>query len=207
MIGRRCCVRATLGRTACCAWWAAAWQLPPRMRPCPAYSGRQGSPSRAPSCCMRCRSQTCSSIALHAAKHGQPANHLPWLHGCPKNARQLRLHAWSSLQCLVIEILAALLLEDTSAVRLIWHMQAPYEDLPFLFFGEEQHMLRRMWTAGYDMFAPPASIAFHMWSRAKRCSFQECVQQVGALAELPMELHWDPFALCCDSAVPCSMLL
>ena len=57
-------------------------------------------------------------------------------------------------------------------------MQVPYEDLPFLFFGEEQHMLRRIWTAGYDMFAPPASVAFHMWSRAGRASFQECVQQV-----------------------------
>ena len=56
--------------------------------------------------------------------------------------------------------------------------QAPYEDLPWLFFGEEQHMCRQLWCAGYDMYAPPRSIAFHLWSRQGRPALAACVQQV-----------------------------
>ena len=36
-----------------------------------------------------------------------------------------------------------------------WWMQVPYSNhLPFLFFGEEMLMLARMWTHGWDVFAP-----------------------------------------------------
>jgi hypothetical protein len=58
-------------------------------------------------------------------------------------------------------------------------LQVPYEELPFLFFGEEQYMLAKMWTRGWDMFAPPRSIAFHQWTRKGRNAFQACVPQVG----------------------------
>jgi [Skp1-protein]-hydroxyproline N-acetylglucosaminyltransferase len=61
-------------------------------------------------------------------------------------------------------------------------VQAPYEDLPWLFFGEEQHMLRHIWMAGYDMWAPPRSVAFHLWSRQGRTTLQECVRQASSLA-------------------------
>lgn len=58
-------------------------------------------------------------------------------------------------------------------------LQVPYQDLPFLFFGEEQAMLAHMWTHGYDMYAPPRSVAWHQWSRSQRSTFHSCVPQVG----------------------------
>ena len=61
----------------------------------------------------------------------------------------------------------------------LWPLQVPYQDLPFLFFGEEQAMLARMWTRGYDIYAPPRSIAWHQWSRSYRHTFSSCVPQVG----------------------------
>ena len=60
----------------------------------------------------------------------------------------------------------------------MWQLQVPYQDLPFLFFGEEQAMLARMWTHSYDMYAPPRSIAWHQWSRSHRNTFTSCVPQV-----------------------------
>ena len=47
--------------------------------------------------------------------------------------------------------------------------QAPYpRDLPYLFFGEELLQLARMWLAGWNVYAPCAHVAFHLWSRAHR---------------------------------------
>ncbi|PNG99418.1 [Skp1-protein]-hydroxyproline N-acetylglucosaminyltransferase, partial [Tetrabaena socialis] len=40
--------------------------------------------------------------------------------------------------------------------------------LPHLFFGEEPYMLARMWTRGWDVFAPAVPLAFHQWERAAR---------------------------------------
>ncbi len=49
--------------------------------------------------------------------------------------------------------------------------EVPYSRaLPHLFFGEEQWMLARMWTRGWDVFAPPEAVAFHLWERAARHS-------------------------------------
>ena len=62
-------------------------------------------------------------------------------------------------------------------------LQVPYQDLPFLFFGEEQAMLARMWTAGFDLYAPPRTVAWHLWSRSYRPTFHSCVPQV---------MHWQP---------------
>ncbi|KAI8476494.1 MAG: GlcNAc-domain-containing protein [Monoraphidium minutum] len=46
---------------------------------------------------------------------------------------------------------------------------APYcPGLRHLFFGEEAYQLARLWTAGYDVFAPGAPVAFHQWGRAAR---------------------------------------
>ena len=55
--------------------------------------------------------------------------------------------------------------------------QVPYEPLRFLFFGEEAFQLARMWMAGWDAFAPPASVVFHQWTRAGRHTFQAEVPQ------------------------------
>ena len=47
--------------------------------------------------------------------------------------------------------------------------EVPYDPyLPFLFFGEEISMALRMWTRGYDLFAPDRHIAYHLWSRDHR---------------------------------------
>ena len=47
--------------------------------------------------------------------------------------------------------------------------EVPYDvHLPYLFFGEEISMLARMWTRGWDLFAPPEPLVFHMWARAER---------------------------------------
>lgn len=56
--------------------------------------------------------------------------------------------------------------------------QVPYEDLPFLFFGEEQYMLARMFTHGYDVFTPPRSVAYHRYSRDYRETFQTAAPHV-----------------------------
>ncbi|KAK9916189.1 hypothetical protein WJX75_009844 [Coccomyxa subellipsoidea] len=53
--------------------------------------------------------------------------------------------------------------------------EVPYEDLPFLFFGEEQYVLARIFTHGYDLFSPPCSVAYHLYSRAHRETFQSSV--------------------------------
>ncbi len=39
-------------------------------------------------------------------------------------------------------------------------------------------MLARMFTHGYDVFSPPSSVAYHLYSRAYRNTFQSCVTQV-----------------------------
>ena len=46
---------------------------------------------------------------------------------------------------------------------------APYDgSLRHLFFGEELLMAARLWTAGFDFFAPPQNVVYHLWSRAGR---------------------------------------
>ncbi|GMH32289.1 hypothetical protein BSKO_00123 [Bryopsis sp. KO-2023] len=46
--------------------------------------------------------------------------------------------------------------------------EVPYHDFPFLFFGEEISMLARIWTNGWDVFAPNSVVLFHQWSRKDR---------------------------------------
>lgn len=38
------------------------------------------------------------------------------------------------------------------------------------FFGEEPYQLARVWTRGYDVFAPSAAPAFHQWARGARAA-------------------------------------
>jgi [Skp1-protein]-hydroxyproline N-acetylglucosaminyltransferase len=45
----------------------------------------------------------------------------------------------------------------------------PYDQsLHHLFFGEELNMAVRLFTHGYDLFAPPETVCYHLWSRAHR---------------------------------------
>ena len=51
---------------------------------------------------------------------------------------------------------------------------APYDPhLPFLFFGEEVSMAARMWTRGYDLYAPDAPVLYHRYERNYRSTFWE----------------------------------
>ncbi|KAG5177965.1 hypothetical protein JKP88DRAFT_169463, partial [Tribonema minus] len=45
--------------------------------------------------------------------------------------------------------------------------------LRHVFFGEEAAMAARLFTAGYDFYAPPQAVAYHLWTRAHRPSFRE----------------------------------
>ena len=52
--------------------------------------------------------------------------------------------------------------------------EVPYDPhLPFLFFGEEMSMALRMWTRGYDLYAPDAHVLYHRWERSYRATFWE----------------------------------
>jgi len=45
----------------------------------------------------------------------------------------------------------------------------PYNgSLHHLFFGEEISMAVRLFTCGYELFAPPQTVVYHLWSRAHR---------------------------------------
>jgi len=45
----------------------------------------------------------------------------------------------------------------------------PYDGrLHHLFFGEESSMALRLYKAGYDLYAPPESVCYHLWSRSHR---------------------------------------
>ncbi|GIL48603.1 hypothetical protein Vafri_5080, partial [Volvox africanus] len=53
--------------------------------------------------------------------------------------------------------------------RSAWLREVPYcPYLPHLFFGEESYMLARMYTRGWDVFAPAVPLAFHQWERSAR---------------------------------------
>lgn len=57
----------------------------------------------------------------------------------------------------------------------------PYDKrLQFLFFGEETSMSVRLWTSGWDFFAPTEAVTYHLWKRDYRPTFQE-VEDTAAL--------------------------
>lgn len=52
--------------------------------------------------------------------------------------------------------------------------EVPYDaSLRFLFFGEESSMSARLWTSGWDFFAPSEAIVYHLWTRNYRSTFHE----------------------------------
>jgi hypothetical protein len=56
--------------------------------------------------------------------------------------------------------------------------EVPYcPHLPHVFFGEEQYMLGRMYSQGWDVFCPGCVICGHQWERSARpVTYQACVQ-------------------------------
>ena len=52
--------------------------------------------------------------------------------------------------------------------------EVPYDPhLPFLFFGEEISMVLRMWSRGWDLYAPDRHVLYHRWERSYRTTFWE----------------------------------
>ncbi|CAE7827708.1 gnt1 [Symbiodinium sp. CCMP2592] len=52
--------------------------------------------------------------------------------------------------------------------------EVPYDvELEDLFFGEEPSMATRLWTSGFDFFAPTKVIGYHLWTRKHRPVFRE----------------------------------
>eukprot|EP00930_Biecheleria_cincta_P084016 TRINITY_DN73514_c0_g1_i1.p1 TRINITY_DN73514_c0_g1~~TRINITY_DN73514_c0_g1_i1.p1 ORF type:complete len:847 (+),score=143.12 TRINITY_DN73514_c0_g1_i1:74-2614(+) len=82
-------------------------------------------------------------------------------------------------------------LGDEPAVGLFWaagfafSSSAVYKEVPYdggledLFFGEEPAMACRLWTSGWDFFAPTTVIGYHLWTRKHRPVFRElaCAEQ------------------------------
>jgi [Skp1-protein]-hydroxyproline N-acetylglucosaminyltransferase len=53
-------------------------------------------------------------------------------------------------------------------------LDCPYDkDLDNLFFGEEISMAVRLFSSGYDCFAPPLTVCYHLWAREHRTTFQK----------------------------------
>ncbi|CAM9405116.1 unnamed protein product, partial [Laminaria digitata] len=53
-------------------------------------------------------------------------------------------------------------------------LEVPYDPgLRYTFFGEEVSMAARMYTRGWDFFAPPQTVVYHLWSREHRPSFRQ----------------------------------
>ena len=46
--------------------------------------------------------------------------------------------------------------------------QAPYEEWPALFFGEEFAMACKMFRAGYSFYTPDRAVMYHLWDRSYR---------------------------------------
>jgi hypothetical protein len=72
-----------------------------------------------------------------------------------------------------------------------WLLEVPYcPHLPHLFFGEEMYQLARMWTRGWEVFAPSTPIAFHQWERSARPSSYQASIQVGGVACVTCVHRW-----------------
>ncbi|CAM9191310.1 unnamed protein product, partial [Ascophyllum nodosum] len=63
-------------------------------------------------------------------------------------------------------------------------LEVPYDPgLRHSFFGEEISMAARMYTRGWEFFAPPQTVIYHLWSRAHRPSFRQVSTPITQLEE------------------------
>jgi len=59
--------------------------------------------------------------------------------------------------------------------------EVPYDPhLPHLFFGEESSIAVRLWTKGWDFYAPGQNIIYHLWERDHRPNFRELPDKTAA---------------------------
>eukprot|EP00775_Hariotina_reticulata_P013751 gene13751-13870_t len=69
-----------------------------------------------------------------------------------------------------------------------WLLEVPYcPHLPHLFFGEELYMLARMWTRGWDVWAPSQAVVFHQWKRSARPNSYQAQVKVDVRARAESE--------------------
>lgn len=69
-----------------------------------------------------------------------------------------------------------------------WH-EVPYDpQLPYLFLGEEISMAVRLYTSGYDLFAPACHLVYHLVSRHYRPTFWELLYRKFGLVSPDVEL-------------------
>eukprot|EP00005_Dracoamoeba_jomungandri_P014145 CAMPEP_0174279720 /NCGR_PEP_ID=MMETSP0439-20130205/62187_1 /TAXON_ID=0 /ORGANISM="Stereomyxa ramosa, Strain Chinc5" /LENGTH=283 /DNA_ID=CAMNT_0015372269 /DNA_START=682 /DNA_END=1533 /DNA_ORIENTATION=- len=58
---------------------------------------------------------------------------------------------------------------------------------PFLFFGEESSMSVRLWTHGWDFYAPHRHVVYHLWDRNYRSTFTSEVEDKENMKEQSLE--------------------
>jgi len=65
--------------------------------------------------------------------------------------------------------------------------EVPYDPhLPHLFFGEESSMTVRLWTKGWDFYAPGRNIIYHLWERDHRPNFRE-LKDINKLEQISLK--------------------
>jgi [Skp1-protein]-hydroxyproline N-acetylglucosaminyltransferase len=70
-------------------------------------------------------------------------------------------------------------------------VEVPYDPhLPQLFFGEESSMTARLWTSGWDFYAPGRVVLYHLWSRDHRPSFRENKDVTHAQRRSQQRVHY-----------------
>ena len=62
--------------------------------------------------------------------------------------------------------------------------------LPWIFMGEEISMSARLWTAGYDIFAPPTNVLNHYYVRRHYPKFWESVNRSVCLVAVEGHESW-----------------
>ncbi|CAM9544677.1 unnamed protein product [Pylaiella littoralis] len=63
-------------------------------------------------------------------------------------------------------------------------LEVPFDPgLRHSFFGEEVSMAARMFTRGWDFFAPPQAVVYHLWTRGHRPSFRQVSTRDAELEE------------------------
>jgi [Skp1-protein]-hydroxyproline N-acetylglucosaminyltransferase len=107
--------------------------------------------------------------------------HLP--NAIPNETRGTRLHAWKFDDSHILRqtarfhelppdkpVLTSMFAAGFCFGPSDWMIRAcPYDGrLHHLFFGEELSMSLRLYTHGYDMYAPRESVCYHLWSRTHR---------------------------------------
>ncbi|KAF0978281.1 hypothetical protein FDP41_002796 [Naegleria fowleri] len=67
-------------------------------------------------------------------------------------------------------------------------LECPYEELPYLFFGEEMYMLEKFHSKAYQIYSPSEPIVYHLWSRSHRKALWQDQQEESS--DRRMDIRW-----------------